>query len=188
MIKILSLTLSLILFLIVIWIIVPAPAYFIWLVSVAASEWNLWFGIISLSVMICSLCFAVFGEGGKIWTASLIISFAVFVISLYPLISVLKLANEQQVSLSLREYFSGLHFVTSNETLQTYTFATVEGKDFRLDVYTPQVENENTGAAVIVVHGGGWNARRRSDFPQWNQKLNHLRIDRVLEYARYSHL
>ncbi|NJM52986.1 MAG: hypothetical protein HC846_06070 [Blastocatellia bacterium] len=32
----------------VIWIISPAPSYYIWLYSVAVSEWSLWLGALAL--------------------------------------------------------------------------------------------------------------------------------------------
>jgi hypothetical protein len=32
----------------VIWILFPAPSYYIWLYSVAVSEWSLWLGAVAL--------------------------------------------------------------------------------------------------------------------------------------------
>ncbi len=171
MLKIISLILSLIVFFAAIWIIIPAPAYNIWLFSVAASEWSLWLGAIALPAIFLSLCVPIFGDG-KLWIASLIVSFAALVISLYPLLSVLSLANEQNVSLSIGEYFSGLKSgEVSAGDFTTHTFAIIDGKNLQFDVYAPKAENENNGAAIIVVHGGSWNGGSRNDFPQWNKWL-----------------
>ena len=172
MLKFFTIFLSLSIFSIVIWIVVPAPATIIWLLSVGASEWSLWFAILSLLIIILSICVLIFGGGDKLWFVSLIFSVISLIISLYPFFSSIKTAKDQNVSLSIGEYFSGLKGDDfSNEPFTTHTFARVDGKDLMLDFFAPQVKNENAGAAVIVVHGGGWNARTRNDFPQWNRWL-----------------
>jgi acetyl esterase/lipase len=159
-------------FLAAIWIIIPAPAYFIWLFSVAASEWSLWIGAFSLIAIIFCICVPFFGGDGKLWIFSLIFASAALIISLYPLFSVLSLANEQNVSLSISEYFSALKGDNSSaENFTTHPFANVDGKVLQFDFYAPQVENENNGASVIVIHGGSWNAGERNDFSNWNRWL-----------------
>lgn len=164
--------LSAIVFLIVIWIVVPAPATMIWLLSVGAGEWSLWFAILSFLIIALSICVLIFGGGNKLWLVTLFFSIISLVISLYPFFSSIKAANNQNVALSMGAYFSGLKGDGfSNEPFTTHTFARIDGKDLQLDVYAPQVENGNSGATVIVVHGGGWNARTRNDFPQWNRWL-----------------
>ncbi len=172
MLKTVSLILSLIAFFAAIWIVVPALSYNIWLFSVAASEWSLWIGTIALIAIIISIYTSIFGDGGKFWIISLIISSSAFLIAFYPFFSVLKLAKEENVSLSFTEYFSGLkNEKSSAENFSTHNFADVDGKKLQLDVYLPQVKNDNNGASVIVVHGGSWNAGERNDFPQWNEWL-----------------
>lgn len=172
MLKIFALASSLFIFLIVVWIVVPAPAYFVWLLSVAAGEWSLWFGIFSLALIIASVYFLIFGADAKFWAVTLLFSLAAFLISIYPLFSSLKVARENNVSLSMTEYFSGLKLKRSNgNSFSTRVFANVDGRDLKMDIYEPQIENENNGAAIIVVHGGAWQARTRNDFPQWNEWL-----------------
>lgn len=171
MLKVFAVFSSLFVFSIVIWIIIPAPAYFVWLLSVAASEWSLWFGIVSFLLIIFSVYLLISG-GGKVFGVSLVFSLAAFFISIYPLFSSLKTANENNASISLTEYFSGSFFQKSPGNLfTTRTFANVGGKDLEMDIYSPRIKNENNGAAIIVVHGGAWNARTRNDFPQWNEWL-----------------
>ena len=167
MLKIFSLILSFFVFLAAIWIIVPAPAYQIWLWSVAASEWSLWLGALALFGIILSIFSRISDGKGKLWFVSLIISSSALLISLYPLFSVFPLAREMNVSLSLRQYFSGL-WTKKNSGFTTYTFAKIDGKNLNLDVYSPKEKN---GAGIIVVHGGSWNAGNRSDFQSWNYWL-----------------
>lgn len=172
MLKTFSIILSLTAFFAVIWIVVPAPSYYIWLFSVAASEWSLWLSALSLIAVLLSVCIPIYGNGGKLWIVSLIISIAALTISLYPLFSVLQLANRENVSLSIGEYFSGLRKDASDEiNFTTHTFAEMDGKDLQFDVYSPTIENENNGAAIIVIHGGSWSSGNRNDFPQWNKWL-----------------
>ncbi|MEO6589413.1 MAG: alpha/beta hydrolase fold domain-containing protein [Pyrinomonadaceae bacterium] len=168
MIKVFAACLSLMVFLIVIWIIIPAPSSFIWLLAVGASEWSLWFAIISILIFILAISFLIMGSGGKLWFVSLIFSLAALIISIYPWVSILKTAKDENVNLSMGEYFSSLKFQNSLEPFTTHTFSNVDNKDLQLDYFAPQTMNENVGAAIIVIHGGGWNARNRNDFPQWN--------------------
>ena len=154
------------------WIVVPAPHQYVWLLAVAASEWSLWLAIIASFGIVCALAARYFDGSGKVWIVSLIIGFAALIISLYPPLSSLSVARENNVSLSLNRYFSAVFAnKPAAENFQTYTFAQFDGKDLQLDVYAPTIENANNGAAVIVVHGGSWNGGKRSDFPEWNQWL-----------------
>jgi acetyl esterase/lipase len=168
--SVLPLLLNSVALLAVIWIIFPAPAYNIWLFSVAASEWSLWLGALALIGITCSL----FNRDGNLWLASLTIGIVAFVISLYPLISVVSVAREQNVSLSLSRYFNGLRMVGDSskdnaKNFTTHAFAQIDGKDLQLDVYLPTANTANNGASLIVIHGGSWSAGERNDFPQWNQ-------------------
>lgn len=168
--KIFITILSLTVFSIVVWIVVPAPHTFVWLLSIGAGEWSLWFAFLAFLIIVASI-FALIFTGEKLFLASAIVSIFSLVISLYPFFSSLKVAKENNVSLSVGEYFSALKFNDPPEKFTTHTFATVDGKELKLDVFAPQTQNENNGAAIISVHGGGWNARTRNDFPQWNAWL-----------------
>lgn len=176
MLSVVTLVLSLILFFSVIWIIVPAPSYYVWLFSVGVSEWSLWFGAAATVTLLASLTFVLTTSGGsgggKLWIVSLVISLVVLGISFYPFFSVRPLADEHHVALSFSEYFTGSftnRFAAADFT--TYEFGGDGGHELKLDFLPPQIENKNNGAAIIVVHGGGWNARERNDFPQWNRWL-----------------
>lgn len=167
---ILPLLINLIVLLAVVWIVVPAPAYNVWLWSVAASEWSLWLGAIAL----IGIVFSLFNRTGNLWMASVLIGIVALGIALYPLFSVISVAQRENVSLSLRRYFGGvLNFGNSSENgakdFTTYTFAQFDGKDLQLDVYLPTAKTENNNASLIVVHGGSWSGGERNDFPQWNK-------------------
>src|SRR6185295_697459 len=126
----------------------PAPAYDIWLFSVAASEWSLWLGAFALILIVFSSCTVIYGGKGKLWIASIFLSIFAFIISLYPLFSVFKFAKDQNVSLSFEEYLSGLKGDNySAGDFTTRTFANIDGKELQFDIYLPQVNNENNGAS-----------------------------------------
>ena len=173
--KVLPLIINLTALAAVIWIIVPAPDYRIWLLSVAASEWSLWFGALALLGIAGGLFSWRFNGQGKLSSAALLIGSLAFIISLYPFFSVLSIARQRNVSLSLRTYFNRI-WKANNSTADrlkdftTYTFAQ-DGDDneLQMDVYLPT--NAANGEGVIVVHGGSWSGGARNDFPQWNRWL-----------------
>ena len=159
-----------------IWIFVPAPSYYIWLFSVAVSEWSLWFGGAALVGIFIAIFARIRYKSGNLWLISLIIGGITLIIALYPLLSVIPLAQRQNAALSLKTYFGGVWKETENaesskENFTTYNFARVGDKELKLDVYLPTDEAKNEGASVVVIHGGSWNGGRRSDFPQWNRWL-----------------
>ncbi len=157
-----------------IWIVIPAPASAVWLFAVAASEWSLWIAIFALSSILPNLFVLIFRNGGKMSVASLVIATIAFVISFYPFVSTVSVARANVVSLSATRYFAGLSNIFSTKDAvrpKTYTFANINGRELKLDVYLPTQTTPNSGAGVIVVHGGSWAGGERSDFPQWNAML-----------------
>lgn len=168
--NVISLIISLIALLATVWIIVPAPSYYIWLFSVLASEWSLGFGVLALAGIFFAIL-ARMKNGGRIWTLSFVMGASALFISLYPLVSALSAARNQNISLSWCEYFSGFRRDNSEINYATRTFTEIEGQELKLDVYLPPAGTEKNGAGVIVVHGGSWNGGRRNDFPQWNAWL-----------------
>jgi hypothetical protein len=90
----LSFALSLIALLSAIWIVVPAPAYELWLFAVATSEWSLYLAVIALIGVICALIVRALDSNGRLWIASLVMSGTAFVGALYPLVSVLGITRK----------------------------------------------------------------------------------------------
>jgi acetyl esterase/lipase len=158
----LSLFLCIFALLSVVWIIFPAPSYYIWLYSVAVSEWSLWFGLVAL----IGVLFAAFSKNPTVLYASLITGIITCIIAVYPYFTSLSVAKD---SLSIRQYFAAIIGDNPKEVpFQTRVFATTNNVDLKVDIYSPNVSSNN-GASVIVIHGGSWSGGVRSDFPQWNQ-------------------
>ncbi len=151
----------------VVWIIVPAPSYNVWLFSVAAGEWSFILGAVALFGIFGGL---IFGRGKLKFAVVLTGAIALF-ISLYPFFSAFSAALKHDVSLSLRQYLNSFQFQNDRIGKETFTFANVGEQQLQLDVYSPPDDVQKNGAGVVVVHGGSWNAGGRGDFPQWNRWL-----------------
>jgi acetyl esterase/lipase len=158
--------------LLTIWIVVPAPSFFVFQVAVGASEWSLWFGAVGLAGAGLSLLAGAAGSGRAAWLA-LSLGVAAVGLSLIPPLESWRVARENRVELSPGQYLFGSqddHNAGVERT--TETFATVEGQTLKLDVYlAPVKETTFMRAAVVVVHGGSWSAGERSDYPLWNEWL-----------------
>lgn len=150
-----------------VWIVFPAPSVYVWLWSVAASEWSFIFGALALFATVGAICFG----GGRIKFASVILGAIAITLSLYPFFSAFSAARKHGVSLSLRQYVFGARTAENAGDVKTFAFANIDGKALNLDVYSPPESVSKNGASVVVVHGGGWSAGVRSDFPQWNEWL-----------------
>jgi acetyl esterase/lipase len=161
-------------------IVLPAPAYNLWLIAVAASEWSLILVALAAFGILCGLLARALGGGRLLWRVSTLSGALAILIALYPVLSGWRMAHAQGVSLSLRQYFAFAENETADAANQsaevgfkTYTFANVENRALQLDAYLPSdVVAGDGGAGVIVVHGGSWNAGERNDFPQWNHWLS----------------
>jgi acetyl esterase/lipase len=149
----------------VIWIIFPAPSYYVWLYSVAVSEWSLWF----LVFAIVSVIFAAFNKNSTVLYSTTVAGVITCVISLYPFFTSLSAAKEKGSSLSINQYFAAIIGDKPKEVqFQTRVFAKTNDVDLKVDIYSPKATPSN-GASIIVIHGGSWNGGVRNDFPQWNQ-------------------
>ena len=168
----LSIFLCLIVFLSVIWIIFPAPAYYIWLYSVAVSEWSLWFSAVAILGIFCAVANYAIYKNGKVLATAIIIGSIAFLISLYPLLTSLSVAREKNVGLSLSQYFNAIIGDKQGvNQFQTRVFAHHGETELKVDVYLPTNNSTRNGASVIVIHGGSWSGGTRNDFPQWNTWL-----------------
>ncbi len=175
----------------VIWIILPAPSYYIWLYSVAVSEWSLWFGAIALLGILPAIGICVIYKPNIFAVSSLVFGAIAFVISLYPFFGSVKTAQEKNVSLSFTQYFAGLNATESVRQFTTEVFKNNGKAELKMDVYRPLAKVVGNGAGIIVVHGGSWSGGVRNDFPQWNQwfadnGLTVFDIDYSLAQPNYS--
>ncbi len=151
------------------WIVVPAPAYQLWLVAVVASEWSLWFGAIGLLGAGLSL-FALKHGNHRVVALAVVLGLLAMVLALISLLQAWRVAQANDVQLSLQRYVFGANGAPDKRDSQTFVYATVDGQTLKLDTYLPaRVGNETEQrAAIIVVHGGSWNGGDKSDFPQWD--------------------
>lgn len=156
-----------------VWIFIPAPAPYVWLLAVAAGEWSLWLGLLALFGIVSTLSAKKIYPESKLQLLPLILGGTALIFSFYPFFSVLSLAREQNVSLSLTRYFRGLSSKTASSPnkFAARAFFEADGFFLQMDVYSPTAQSANNGASVIVVHGGSWNGGARNDFPQWNEWL-----------------
>lgn len=155
----------------VVWIVIPAPHSYVWLYSVAVSEWSLWFGALALAGMLLALANYAFYRSGRAAAVALVLGACALLISLYPWLTARSAAREKQISLSLVEYFAGLSGGEPNAQPQTYVFRPGGETSLKMDVYAPPENVRSRGAGVVVIHGGSWSGGTRSDFPQWNRWL-----------------
>jgi acetyl esterase/lipase len=175
----------------VIWIILPAPSYYIWLYSVAVSEWSLWFGVIALLGILSAIGICVIYKPNIFAVSSLVFGAIAFLISLYPFFGSIKTAQEKNVSLSFTQYFAGLNATEAARQFTTEVFKNDGKAELKMDVYRPLANVVGNGAGIVVVHGGSWSGGVRNDFPQWNQwfadnGLTVFDIDYSLTQPNYS--
>ncbi len=101
---------------------------------------------------------------------------AAVMVSLVPVAQAWRTASSQGAPLSLSAYFAGPPPAPEHPS-ETAIYARPNGERLKLDVWQPPGRDaEGPGAiqgqpAVIVVHGGGWHAGSRSEFPQWDSWL-----------------
>jgi acetyl esterase/lipase len=132
---------------------------------VAVSEWSLWFVLFAIA----SVIFAGLSKNPTVLYSTIIIGAITCAMSVYPYFTSFSVAKEKGITLSFRQYFNAIIGEKPKETsFQTRVFATNNGIELKLDVYSPTAEKRN-GKSVIVVHGGSWSGGVRNDFPQWNQ-------------------
>jgi acetyl esterase/lipase len=154
-----------------VWIVVPAPSYSLFQVAVGASEWSLWFGALGLAGA-CLGLFALAAGSRRTGWAALSLGAAAVALAMIPTLSARRVARENNIELSLRQYLFGRPEAPPASSERTSeTFASVEGQTLRLDVYLPMPKAARKRAAIVVVHGGSWNAGERGDYPQWNEWL-----------------
>jgi acetyl esterase/lipase len=156
-------------FLFTVWIVVPAPHYRLWLVAVGASEWSLWLGALGLAGACFGLIARVAGVKRGLTSLAFALAFVSLLLSLIPPLTAWREARSRHLQLSLRRYVFGTDTSMSvARAPQTFTYATQDSRDLKLDAYLSEERQTQPSPAVVVVHGGSWGAGARSDFPRWD--------------------
>ena len=159
-------------FLLTIWIVLPAPLYDLWLVAVGASEWSLWLGALGALGACFSLLTRIVGGSRRLSTVALALGGLSVLLSLYPPLSAWREARARHLPLSLHRYVFGTEAgASAKSATQKFTYATVDGRELKLNAYIPAPAQSQPSPVVIVVHGGSWSAGERNDFPRWNRWL-----------------
>jgi acetyl esterase/lipase len=166
-----ALLLSVCAFALSIWIAVPAPNHLIWQLAVGASEWGLWMALAGAFGAVLGL-WSLRKSPSKAAVTAIALGLCASALGLYPSVSALKVAQAQGVPLSLNRYVTGVLNRPKGPAPQTVSYLQVDGQNLQLDIFSPPDVTSAARPAVIVVHGGGWDSRDKSDFPQWDYWLN----------------
>jgi acetyl esterase/lipase len=151
------------------WIVVPAPLYSLWLVAVGASEWSVWLGALGAAGVGLSLLARAAGVSRALARLALVPCALSVLLSLLPPLTAWREARDRDLRLSLRRYLYGSDAGARGARAHaTFTYASPDGRALELDAYLPATESAQPRPAVVVVHGGSWNAGARSDFPRWD--------------------
>ncbi len=155
------------------WIVVPALSFDLFQVAVGASEWSLWFGVVGFVGAGLSLLARAAGSRRAAWLPALSLGVAAFGLSLFPPLDAWRVARANKLELSFSQYLFGSREdqPLASVTRTSETFTTVAGQTLKLDVYLSPMKVETLRPAIIVVHGGSWNAGGRGDYPRWNEWL-----------------
>ena len=146
-----------------------APMRLFWLVAVIASEWSLFFCL--LAILGVTLGVRARRLDARKGTLAVVGGLVALVFAAYPTITSLRVAEVNNASLSLAEYALP-SWGNPSPVIQTFQYGEAGDQALSLDVFSPSEIPENEKMpAIVVIHGGGWNAGTRSDFPHWNSWL-----------------
>ncbi|WP_211216400.1 alpha/beta hydrolase [Longispora albida] len=89
-----------------------------------------------------------------------------------PVVAVWRAADRYGASLSLGAYLDGGDNTGKPVEPASVVYNEVDGQQLKLDVKLPAGEAAAPRAAVVWVHGGGWNVGDRGEAPLWHKWLN----------------
>jgi acetyl esterase/lipase len=152
------------------WIVVPAPTTRLWILSVGATEWSLWFGLAGLLGAAVAAVALRLGSRvlGLIGIASGLIA---MILAAIPPLQAARVAAREDVSISLRRFFSRSAPPPVDET-HDVAYTDLTNPPLRLDVYRPKAAPTAAPLpAVVVIHGGGWNGGAKGEFRGQSRRL-----------------
>lgn len=165
-------------------IILPAPAYYLWMAAVVASEWSVWLLIAGLGQLVCGIVLVVKKRRGLSVRINLALSLLIIVCASLPVVEAYRLAAQEGVRLSLSRYLFGLDSAAEPVLIDEQDdveFARPAGKPLRLDIYQPHFSSPRREpssvpagrllSAIIVIHGGSWRSGTKSDFRRYDSWL-----------------
>ena len=155
-----------------IWSVLPPPRYGFWITGLLAGEWALWLGAFAVLGAGFGVLVLRIGYGRGVGVCILCLGIVALILAFMPYFQTLPVARKNHVVLSFARYFSRLPQRETGKPDAAEEYAAPNGVPLLLDVYLPRKrEAEAKRPAVLVIHGGSWNAGNRSDFPQWSRFL-----------------
>ena len=151
----------------VFWFYFPAPGgWTLWLLAAFMSELNLLLALGALAALVLS--FVARSLGARVLPlVSGLIALGTFAGALFPVLQAYSAASAEGARLSLPTYFAGLT-TSPDRTPRTETYAVVEGRALKLDIWEPLQAFATSHPAVVLVHGGAWTTGARGETPLWN--------------------
>jgi acetyl esterase/lipase len=166
------LTLLILLFLASLLTVFKAPAYYLWLLAIAVSEFPLLFAGITLVIIAAGFWIH------KYQLASTIIGIITLVLFLSPI------ARAYMVAATLKQNFTGAFNVAGGNSKTLFSFSklfsrapqdtshktlTYNGELLKLDFYPSKLTGKRP--CVVVVHGGSWSSGDSRQLPELNSYL-----------------
>jgi len=136
--------------------------------------------ICALAALVAAICLRQVWRKQWRWPGIAFASIALIALpmSLWPMLSLYAMARQHDVQLSLVDSLIPSITLGGIQQDKSVRYATVDGQDLMLDVWpvsaTTNATTRTPRPAIIRLHGGGWIAGTRSEFPEWNTWLNEL--------------
>ncbi len=157
-----------------VWIVVPAPFYWLWRVSVGATEWSLWLALAGLLGALLGTAARQYG-GRRAGLVSIVCGLLAMGLAAIPPLQAHGVAAQERVQLSLGRYFLGSRApALPIEETRDILYAEVNGEALRLDVYRlagAKRDSPQPLPALVVIHGGSWDGGNKGEFTALTRTL-----------------
>lgn len=153
-------------------IYLPGPTSLLWQVATAAAEQSLVpaaGGGLVVAVVAVTALLRRRGPGAPALTAA-VLGLAVLVAGVVPAVASARAAAAAGVAIDWGRYLDGTAFSAPRGPSSTAVYARIDGRDLELDVWNPTTPAA-ARPAVVLVHGGAWDAGSRGQNPRWDAWL-----------------
>lgn len=151
--------------------VVPIPVYRLWPLSLGAIELSLWLGMAGLLGALLGLATLRAGSTTA-GTIALVCGLLAFGLGLISPLHARTTAAQEGAPLSLGRYFLGWRRPAPAVAVQRdIVYNEVGGEMLRLDLYQPANAAQGRRSAMVVVHGGSWNAGAKGEFSAFSRAM-----------------